>query len=190
VSASAAYIGPMTDRLSAAATPYRTAIALLGLALATSLAALAFEHIGGYQPCALCLLQRDPYYAAIPVALAALAGTRLGAPRWFNALMFAAFAGLMGYGLVLAVYHSGVEWGWWEGPSACAAAAGTPADSVAMLNALQGGAVGPSCTEAVWRLLGLSFAGWNALISLALMAGGLYGLARSWGWAYTNGVKT
>lgn len=170
----------MTRPLTAAATPYVTALILVGAALATILTALAFEHVGGYQPCALCLLQRNPYYAAIPIALAAAAGTRLGAPRWFSAVMFAAFAGLMGYGAVLAVYHSGVEWGWWEGPTLCAAAGGSPADSAAMLNALQGGAVGPSCTDAVWRLLGLSFAGWNALISLALMAGGLYGLARVW----------
>lgn len=175
----------MTQRPTAAATPYATALILFGAALATILAALAFEHLGGYQPCPLCLLQRDPYYAGIPVALAAAAGTRLGAPRWLNALAFAAFAGLMGYGTVLAVYHSGVEWGWWEGPSLCAAAAGSPGDAASMLGMLQGGAVMPSCTEAVWRFLGPSFAGWNALISAALTAGGLYGLARSWKpWAY------
>ena len=183
---SSPYIASMPRPLTDAATPYAMALTLLGAALATILTALAFQYVGGYQPCALCLLQRDPYYAAIPVALAAAAGTRLGGPRWFNAAMFAAFAGLMAYGTVLAVYHSGVEWGWWEGPSQCAPAGGSPQDSAAMLNALQGGVVGPSCTEAVWRLLGLSFAGWNALISLLLMAGGLYGLARIWGYGSSS----
>ena len=31
--------------------------------------ALAFEHIGGYAPCALCLEQRNPYYWGIPIIL-------------------------------------------------------------------------------------------------------------------------
>jgi disulfide bond formation protein DsbB len=175
--------GGMAHRLTSLATPYAVALALFAAALATILAALAYEHIGGYQPCPLCLMQRDPYYFGIPIALVAAAAARIGAPRWFTATAFAAFAGLMGYGTVLAAYHSGVEWGWWEGPSLCAAA-GSPGDAAAMLGALRGGAVMPSCTDAVWRFLGLSFAGWNVPISLALTAGGLYGLARSWGWPY------
>jgi len=178
--ATASSRGPLRERLTAAATPFAIAMALSVAALATILAALAFEHLGGYQPCPLCLMQRDPYYAGIPLALLAAAAARLGAPRWLTALAFAAYAGLMAYGTGLAIYHSGVEWGWWEGPSLCAAAGGTPTDAGAMMQALQGGVTPPSCTEAVWRFLGLSFAGWNALISAALTVGGLYGLVRSW----------
>ena len=167
-------------RLIARTPLHVIALALAAASLATILAALAFEHIGGYQPCPLCLMQRDPHYVGILLALLGAAAAWWGAPRWTTALAFAGFAGLMGYGTGLAVYHSGVEWSWWEGPSLCAAAGASPTDSAAMLGMLRGGAVPPSCTEAVWRLLGLSFAGWNALISAALTAGGLYGLARSW----------
>ena len=41
-------------------------LATLGMA-ATVGGALAFEHIGGYIPCALCLMQRTPYYWGIPI---------------------------------------------------------------------------------------------------------------------------
>jgi len=39
-----------------------------------------------------------------------------------------------------------------------------------------------SCTEAAWRFLGLSLAGWNVLISLALAAFAALAAARP-GWA-------
>jgi disulfide bond formation protein DsbB len=38
--------------------------------------ALAFEHIGGYIPCALCLIQRQPYYWGIPIGIVAIADGR------------------------------------------------------------------------------------------------------------------
>ena len=46
----------------------------LAVAMAATVGtALGFEHIGGYIPCALCLMQRTPYYIGVPVALVALA---------------------------------------------------------------------------------------------------------------------
>jgi disulfide bond formation protein DsbB len=167
----------MTGRLLAA-TPLAIAIAALAASLATVSAALAFEHVGGYQPCPLCLLQRHPYYAGVPLALGLVAALQLGAPRALSAALFAGFAVLMTYSTGLAFYHSGVEWAWWEGPAMCEAAGVAPSDATAMLGSLRGGTVVPSCTDAVWRFLGLSFAGWNALISAGLAAAGLFGLAR------------
>jgi hypothetical protein len=76
----------------------------------------------------------------------------------------------------LATYHAGVEWGFWEGPAACAPSVGVN-NAADMLNQLTMHA--PSCTDATWRLLGLSFAGWNTLISALLAGLGLLGLARS-----------
>lgn len=154
------------------------AIAMLAIAAATILGALGFEHIGGYEPCALCLMQRTPYYAGIPIAAAALIAVRLRAPRLLVAALFAAFGLLLLYNTGLAAYHSGVEWGFWEGPASCAEApgGGSAAD---MLREL--GAVTPaSCTTAVWRLLGLSFAGWNVLISALLAGLGLYAARKAW----------
>jgi disulfide bond formation protein DsbB len=154
------------------------ALLMLAVAAATILGALGFEHIGGYEPCPLCLMQRTPYYIGIPIVAAALVAAWLQAPRSALVVLFAAFGLLMLYNAGLATYHAGVEWGFWEGPAACAEApgGGSAADMLSEL-----GTVTPaSCTQAVWRLLGLSFAGWNVLISALLAALGLYAARTAW----------
>ena len=148
--------------------PLWLALTILVIAAATILGALGFEHIGGYQPCALCLMQRTPYYVGVPLAAAAAVAAWLGGSRTVLALVFGLLGLLMLYSLGLAVYHAGVEWRFWEGPASCAPSIsiGSAAD---MLNQLET-TTAPSCTDAVWRFLGLSFAGWNVLVS-ALLAG-------------------
>ena len=72
----------------------------------------------------------------------------------------------------LGLYHAGIEWKWWPGPRSCVGGAG-----------LSGGlpdlatAVAIACDEAQWRFLGLSFAGWNVVISLAIAAIAIRGAA-------------
>ena len=139
------------------------AAALLAVTAATILGALGFEHIGKYQPCALCLMQRIPYYIGVPFAAITLGASALRAPRALVILLFALFAVLMAVSAGLGVYHSGVEWAWWEGPASCASVASI-GDAGDMLDQL-GTVHPPSCTEATWRFAGLSFAGWNAVIS-------------------------
>ena len=75
------------------------------------------------------------------------------------------------YNAGLAAYHSGVEWGFWEGPASCAPTVGV-GSAADMLDQLEN-AHAPSCTDAPWRLLGLSFAGWNVLVSALLSALGI-----------------
>jgi len=162
-------------------TPILIALATLAAAAATVVAALTFEHIGGYEPCALCLKERGPYYATVPLALAAVLASWRRPNRILATIVFAAIAIVMLYGAGLGIYHSGVEWKLWEGPATCAGGAAAPSSASAMLESLQPGNIGPSCTEAVWRFLGLSFAGWNAIIAagLALFAG--LGMVRAYG---------
>ena len=133
---------------------------------ATITAAWAFEVIGGYRPCALCLQQRWAYYFSLPV---------LGL-IWLRMLTVRADIDVVRWGLFavtiamvinagVGFYHSGVEWGWFEGPAACSSGAG-----------LSGGlpdfskAKVINCSDAQWRLIGLSFAGWNVVVS-AVIAG-------------------
>jgi disulfide bond formation protein DsbB len=151
---------------------------MLLIASATILGALAFEYIGGYLPCPLCLMQRTPYYIGVPVAAAVLMAVWVGAPRSILVLLFVAFAVLMIYGGGLAVYHSGVEWRFWEGPAVCAPSTGV-SGLEDMLNQLET-TTAPSCSEAVWRFLGLSFAGWNAIVSLLLVVFGVLGVRAAW----------
>lgn len=141
------------------------ALLVLAVAAATIGAALYSQHVLGLLPCKLCYIQRQPYYAALPIALAlvllpvsdALRRAGLG----LLALIFLVSAGL-------GAYHAGVEWGFWLGPSDCG---GAPAPTAAgmgdFLRQLETVRV-VSCTEAATRVLGLSMAGWNAVVSLGL----------------------
>jgi disulfide bond formation protein DsbB len=155
-------------------TQPRRLIALIGL---TSLALIAgawfFELVLHLRPCKLCLEQRGPHYAAI--GLAALALLLARSPR----LQIAALVGLvalMAWSTGLGIYHSGVEWGFFAGPNDCGGAAAPAAAGVQdFMKQLQTTRV-VSCTEAAWRFLGISLAGWNALASLGLLAAALLGL--------------
>ena len=142
----------------------RTAAGLILLAAAATIAgALVFEHVFGLSPCPLCLVQRYPYYLGISLALVTAFMPRRVAPTGLAliAVVFFVSAGL-------GVYHAGVEWGWWQGPTDCAGAPAPAAENVGdFLRQLETTRV-VSCTEAAWRFLGLSLAGWNVAISLAL----------------------
>ncbi|MBA4205605.1 MAG: disulfide bond formation protein B [Polymorphum sp.] len=137
-------------------------------------AAWGFQLIGGYLPCKLCLEQRVPYYVGLPLgvlALLALLTRRTGIATVLLLLVAAVFA----YGAGLGAYQAGAEWGFWMGPSDCGGGGATPRSAANMLQALQNTRV-VSCTEASWRMFGLSFAGWNMVASaavavLALFAG-------------------
>lgn len=126
------------------------------------LAALAYQFLGGLAPCPLCIWQRWPHLAA--VVIAGLAVTVLW--RRHRALAGAgalAMAGAVGLG----VFHTGVERGWWQGPTTCAAADPGTLSASELLDQLL---VTPvvRCDEVVWEFLGLSMASWNAVLSLGL----------------------
>lgn len=161
----------------------RTGRAVAGafvITTATLVAAWGFELIGGYLPCPLCLQQRWAYYAAVPIAalLLGLLATdpgKAGIAR--RGLVLIAL--IMTAGAILGAYHAGIEWGWWQGPAACAFGAGL---SGGLPNLDEARVIG--CNEAQWRLLGLSFAGWNVVISLAVAALALWGARRPSGPAH------
>jgi disulfide bond formation protein DsbB len=155
---------------------------VLALAAATIAAAWGFELIGGYVPCALCLEERVPYYVGIPLALAALLAALFAGPAWLKRLLLVAVALVFAYGAYLGVYHAGAEWGFWPGPADCAAGSAPPATSAADILAQIEGMRVVSCTEASWRFpagWGLSFAGWNAAVSILLVAAALWGAVKA-----------
>lgn len=147
--------------------PKNAAVLILLAAVATIGGALVFEYGFALAPCPLCLLQRKPYYVSFPVAIAALLLPERSI--WTRAAL-GLLAAIFVVSAGLGVYHAGVEWGWWPGPSDCSGASPPLAGSMDdFLNQLQSTRV-MSCTEAAWRFLGLSLAGWNVVISLGLAA--------------------
>ncbi|HEU4987322.1 MAG TPA: disulfide bond formation protein B [Rhizobiaceae bacterium] len=142
------------------------AVVTLGMAIAVG-TALGFQHIGGYIPCKLCLEQRVPYYVGIPVMILALASSALKLPPVATRLLLAVGGLMMLWTMGLGIYHSGVEWGWWLGPTDCGAVAAPASSAGGVLDQLNT-VIPPSCDEAAGRFLGLSFAGWNVVASLIL----------------------
>jgi len=142
------------------------------VATATIVAALAFEHFGGYAPCPLCLEQRYAYYFAVPasaIGFVLAQGYATRSARILLVLIALAFAA----NAVLGIYHSGIEWKWWEGPATCAG-------GFDLVWGEEGIVDTPiiRCDEAPWRFLWLSFAGWNAVISTLLAAIAAWGMAQ------------
>src|SRR5690606_34114958 len=133
----------------------------------------------GYQPCRLCLQQRYPHYAAIGFMLTGIAGLRLFREPRVRKLSLLVVVALMAAGSALAVYHAGIEWAWWPGPKDCAIPGHfRMGDGKGILHQLD--RIPPSCNSASWRdpLLGLSFAGWNAVASTIWAVAGLIALFR------------
>ena len=165
------------SRAKPKAPPLALSAALIAAAMAATVGgALAFEHIGGYIPCALCLEQRTPYYIGVPVMLAAATLAAFG-KRGLALMLTVAGGGVMIYALYLGVFHAGVEWDLWSGPADCGATTqGVDAigggDLLGSLNTVRP----PSCDQAALRVLGLSFAGWQA-VAAAILAGASFWLA-------------
>jgi disulfide bond formation protein DsbB len=145
------------------------AIAIATLGLATIAGFLFFQYVLGYPPCPLCLEQRIAYYVAVPLAAMILLGLSVGSSRKVLTLALLAIAAAMIWNTYLGVYHSGIEWGWWPGPQDCSGPVPDFTAGGSLIEQLQRARV-IRCDEAPWRFLGLSLAGYNVLISLALAA--------------------
>jgi disulfide bond formation protein DsbB len=146
------------------------------LGLGAILGALGSQYIGGLQPCELCLEQRLAYYWGLPVLAAVLVlWNRLPMTVWYVGILIA--AAIFAWGTYMGVYHAGVEWGFWPGPTACTGT-GTSI-SLDDLNDINAARVIP-CDKVQFRFLGISLAGYNALISAAIVGLLLVAVADQW----------
>jgi disulfide bond formation protein DsbB len=148
--------------LTALTPPIRATALIFGVMTLAILGAWAFQ-LAGYLPCDLCYMQRWAYYTAVPLSLALV----VLQPSWIRYGLVVLLAILIG-SAIFGAYHSGVEWGWWAGPSTC----GGGGELSGGLPDLDAPLV--KCTDAALRIppvfWGPSLAGWNAIIS-AVMAG-------------------
>ncbi|MEM7088131.1 MAG: disulfide bond formation protein B [Pseudomonadota bacterium] len=132
-----------------------------GGSLALLLGAWGFQYFGGLAPCKMCIWQRYPH--AIAVVLGALA---LALPRARLLPVLGAVAAMATAGIGL--FHAGVERGLWEGPSSCTAGDITGLTPQQLMDQIMSAPL-VRCDDIPWEMLGLSMAGWNALISAVLV---------------------
>ncbi len=140
----------------------------LGVPVALLGGAYVSQYVFGLYPCEMCWWQRYALFAALPFAL--LASIRPGT----KLLAALALTGILIGGLI-GGYHAGVEYGWWQGLTACttvaAAGAGNALDAILDAPVIR-------CDVAPWDLFGISLAGWNFLISVPLALIGLASLRK------------
>ncbi|MBW4331918.1 disulfide bond formation protein B [Stakelama sp. CBK3Z-3] len=132
-------------------------LALL-LPLALMAGALGSQYIGGLYPCEMCHWQRWPHYAAIIFAALSF----LFAPRRPTAGVLVLIAALcIAASGAIGVFHAGVEYGWWDGITACTATFDASGDFLRVIHAPV-----VRCDTPQWTLFGISLAGFNAIFSL------------------------
>jgi disulfide bond formation protein DsbB len=153
------------------------ALAITAIAAATLAGAWFFQLVLDIRPCPLCLEQRYAYYLAIPLgALVAFAATK-DTPRSVLLAGLAILAAAALGNAWLGAYHAGVEWKFWQGPTDCSGPVVNFGSAGNLLERLETTKV-IRCDEVQWRFLGLSLAGYNVLISLAMAAIAGWGIFR------------
>jgi disulfide bond formation protein DsbB len=136
-------------------------IALL-LPLALLAGALGSQYLGGLHPCEMCYWQRWPHGIAIVLALLAFtapAETSRSRTLTLLAALAIAVSGAIG------VYHAGVEAKIFEGFTQCTAT-GIGLSPAELLKQISHAPL-VRCDEVQFRFLGISMAGWNAILSLS-----------------------
>ena len=130
-------------------------IALL-LPLALLGGAMGSQYLGGLHPCEMCYWQRWPHGAAILLALVAFSSSATSR----RAITLTALAALaIAISGAIGVYHAGVEANIFEGFTTCTATRGLTFEELMNVPLVR-------CDQVQFSFLGISMAGWNAILSL------------------------
>ena len=139
--------------------PLAASVFVFLVASTAIIGALVFEHVFRYEPCELCYLQRKPWYFLISFGLLLTFFAAKGEEKMVRWGLLLAGVILVGE-TALAAWHAGIEWKWWPGPASCSGATSLTGALPDLTRRVV------LCDEAPVRFLGLSFAGWNVLVSL------------------------
>ena len=118
------------------------------------------QYLGGLYPCEMCHWQRWAHFAALALALASFPLAHL--PDRARSLVWLAALAILTSGGIGA-YHAGVEARIFPGATQCSTLSSS-GDVLADIMA----APLIRCDEVQWELLGISMAGWNAILSIGL----------------------
>ena len=115
------------------------------------------QHLGGLAPCEMCYWQRWPHWAAVALALGSILLSTMP-DRGRSLVWLAALAILVSGGI--GVYHVGVEQGIFI--RTCGGPCNVPPEQ--MMECVMRPRV--ACDAIQFQFLGISMAGWNAIISV------------------------
>lgn len=124
----------------------------------------AFESFGHLAPCTMCLSQREWHWGVAGVALAALVAKP--ETRWAAFVLALAYLG----STLMASWHVAVEQKWL--PATCEASTDLSNIRPLDFNSHEVFQI-PHCDTPQWNLLGITMAGYNAIVSLAMAGASL-----------------
>jgi disulfide bond formation protein DsbB len=163
----------------ARAQPPLAAAAIVALAGVLALCTVYFfQYVLLIAPCPLCLEQRISYYVCVPLAVMLWLGAGHGASRKVLIAGFVVIAGVMLWNSGLSIYHAGVEYKFWQGPIDCSGPIDKFGSVTNMMDQLQRISL-VRCDEVAWSFLGISLAGYDVVLSLALAGVAAWGAKAS-----------
>jgi disulfide bond formation protein DsbB len=166
----------------ARAQPPLAAAAIVALAGVLALCVVYFfQYVLLIAPCPLCLEQRISYYICVPLAAMLWLGAGHGASRKVLIAGFVVIAAVMLWNSGLSIYHAGVEYKFWQGPTDCSGPIDKFGSVTNMMNQLQRISL-VRCDEVAWSFLGISLAGYDVVLSLALASVAAWGAKASLAW--------
>ena len=132
---------------------------ILILSLIALISAYFIEHILGYQPCNLCLIERIPY--ALSVILVILIFIFNKNKKFFVLLLILTFV----FSFAISIYHFGIEQGFFEESAVCGVKNLTEnLTKEDLLKQLNQKII--SCKDVTFRIFGLSLTSINIMINL------------------------
>ena len=146
---------------------YLNHITLGAISFSMILFALISEHVFGFAPCSLCLIQRYPHI------LVAVTSVWLIFFRTHNFFLYPVNTLVMALSIILASYHVGVEQSIFQGPQSCSSSnlsLVSEKSAETLLKEILNTSV-VRCNEVIWSFMGLSMATWNLILSTALFIG-------------------
>jgi disulfide bond formation protein DsbB len=151
----------------------RNFVVLTGI---VSLVSLAFAYTAQYafnvNPCILCYYERYVYWALVALAaimlIVQVKSPSLPTKVRQECVLFSLLGVILLAGLVLAAYHLGVEWHWWEGTSACRGIS-QRASSLEEMRQLINNQAPSRCDQPNWMIFGVSATIWNVLWYLGFL---------------------
>ncbi|HEX8653668.1 MAG TPA: disulfide bond formation protein B [Allosphingosinicella sp.] len=133
---------------------------LLAVLVPAALLAGAYgsQYLGGLTPCEMCYWQRWPHFLALALGLLSFALAARMPDRGRSLVWLAALAILTSG--AIGAYHAGVELKIFEGFTQCSGlGAGNSLHDILSAPLVR-------CDQVQWSLLGISMAGWNAILSI------------------------
>ena len=134
---------------------------VLAFSILTLSIAYFIQYVLGHKPCNLCIIERIPYIAAIILISLIFILNRYR--KIISSLILIFFI----FGAVVSFYHFGIEQGFFSESLVCDLGNSQTLNKEELLNQLKKTEI-VSCKDVTFRVLGLSLATINTVISLIL----------------------